>query len=503
MKSLEGVKVVTAEEMARIERSACDCGASDEAFMESAGKGIAHLTEEFVLECNGAKQALLLVGKGNNGGDAYVAGRLLKERGFCVSALHLFPLAECSPLCQTECRRFQESGGQVSFPKGEEELLFPEEGIVLDGLVGTGFQGKAEGLVAAAIERANRSALPLLAIDIPSGLNGNTGEVGSVAVRATLTFYLGLPKIGFFLKSGWERVGELMRVDFGLEKQFIEEAKAEAFLLHEEALSSLLPPLLRTRHKYQAGYVLGIGASQAMPGAALLASLAALRSGAGLVRLFYPEGMEEALSSAPYELIKEGWDLKEDKRIREEMARAKAMFLGPGMGRSKEAKRAFLHLLGKIKLPCVLDADALYFLSEEKERELPEISLFTPHHQEMQRLLSPTENLWTGTQKFADQKDVTVVLKGAPSVIFHPFTAPLIVPYGDPGMATAGTGDVLTGVLAALLAQGLSPKEAAALGVFLHAIAGEAAAFEKSSYAMIASDVIDFLPEAFNQLLGS
>ncbi len=393
-------------------------------------------------------------------------------------------------------------GGEVQFVACVEEIVYTHVGMILDGLVGTGFKGKAEGLLEAAIDSANNSGLPILSIDIPSGLNGSTGEVGSVAIHATLTIYLGLPKVGISLLNGWDYVGELVHVDFGLDEDLIDEMEAEAYLVDEDAVCALLPRANRCRHKYEAGYVLAVGASESMPGAALLASHGALRSGAGIVRLFYPEGMEGELSCAPLELIKEAWDLKDDKRIHEEAKRAKVILIGPGMGRTKEMKRACLTLLEKITIPTVLDADALYYLIDEKKIEFPEMSILTPHHQEMRRLLMPNEDLWIGTQKYADQHDVTIVLKGAPTLIFHPLKTALIVPFGDPGMATAGTGDVLTGVLAALLAQGMSPREAATLGVYLHALAGEAAAFELTSYSMTATDLIDFLPEAFFQALG-
>lgn len=494
---MEGIRVVTTDEMAQTEKKAYAEGASDEQFMESAGIGVAEVTAQFAQEFAIEKSVTLFVGKGNNGGDAYVAGCHLKEMGFGVTALQFYPLEECSPLCQMQCARFQEMGGSVQFVTTEEEIVFTHFGLILDGLVGTGFSGKAEGLLAAAIEEANDSKLPILAIDIPSGVNGTTGEVGTVAIHATLTIYLGLPKVGFFLQNGWDHVGELVRVDFGLDEELTQQMETKAHLVDEETVENLLPKPRRSRHKYQAGYVLAVGASPSMPGAALLATHAALRSGAGIVRLFYPEGMEAELSNAPFELIKEAWDLKDDKRIREEATRAQALLMGPGMGRTKEAKKAVHHLLSKLTLPTVLDADALYHLIDEKSPAFPDTCILTPHHQEMRRLLTPHEDLWIGTQKYADQHDVTIVLKGAPTLIFHPMTKPLIVPFGDPGMASAGTGDVLTGIIASLLAQTLPPREAATLGVYLHALAGEAAAFELTSYCMTATDLIDYLPEAF------
>lgn len=242
-----------------------------------------------------------------------------------------------------------------------------------------------------------------------------------------------------------------------------------------------------------------------MPGAALLASFAALRAGAGIVRLLHPCGMETELSGAPFELIREGWDGKDLQHLQQEASRAKAMLIGPGIGRSNAAKKMLHQILKKIDLPMVLDADALYFLAEHSSWQLPAGSLLTPHHGEMNLLLSQftrdKKELLELCQAFAEEKKVTVVLKGAPTFIFHPSAAPLVITRGDPGMATAGSGDVLTGIIAAMVAQGLDARTAAALSVYLHGCSGEAAADFLTSYCMTASDLIDFLPEAFKNNL--
>lgn len=487
---LEGLKVVSAQEMAQIEAMAYAEGASEQTFMENAGAAIAEAAEDYVEQNDLPKIVTLLVGKGNNGGDAFAAGTKLLERGFKVNAYPIYPMETCGPLCKTMCERFRSRGGSV-------QQVLSTEGIILDGLVGTGFKGKAEGVLANAIENANRSGLPILAIDIPSGLNGTTGEVGTVAIKATETISLGLPKMGFFLREGWDHVGVLRHADFGLGEKYIASAKPMAYLLDEETLREQFPPIKRSRHKYQAGYVLAIAGSPGMPGAALLASYAVLRSGAGIVRLFHPSGMEEELSGAPYELIRQGWNGKDLRTIVHEAKRAKAMLIGPGIGRTKHAKKMVQRLLEKINLPMVIDADALYFLAEQPKWKLPKGSVLTPHHGEMNLLLgkSAQEGKY---QEYAESKNVTVVLKGAPTFIYHPGKAPLIITRGDPGMATAGSGDVLTGMIAALMAQGLDSRCAAALGAHLHGVAGETASSLFTSYCMTASDLIDCLPEAFS-----
>lgn len=496
---IEGVRVVTAEEMQRIEQLAFASGESDLAYMEKAGEGVAGAIARVLLTPRTTGTIHLLVGKGNNGGDAFVAGTHLVKKGFTVTASLLYPLEECSPLSQTMGKRYALAGGRLH--KIDRAPLFDPHEVIIDGLVGTGFHGAAKGLLAEVIEAANQSGRPIFAIDIPSGLNGNTGEVETVAIRAQTTFYLGLPKIGFFLKKGWDHVGKLVPIDFGMPPKFVELANPTAYLIDRAHAGKELPPIVRTRHKYQAGYVLAIAGSSGMSGAALLCSYATLKTGAGIVRLFYPHEMKDELCAAPLELIKEGWDLIDDHRIIEESKRAKALIVGPGMGRSEKTERAIHSLLRKTTLPTVIDADGLFFLAKNPSVPLPAKTVLTPHAQEMERLLHSSPTL-ERCQGFVNDKKVTLVLKGAPTMVFHPLTKPLIIPQGDPGMATAGTGDVLTGVIASLLAQGLEPRKAAALGALLHALAGELAAQRKSSYGMTATDLLHSLPDALLSLIS-
>lgn len=486
---MDGLIVVTADEMKRLEKLAIDAGSDEQSFMENAGAGIAKAIEEFY-----PSEVTLLIGKGNKGGDAFTAGALLLKKGFPVKAYHLFPLEECSPLCQKMGKSFIDAGGKI-LPY-TKDVVFEKE-LIIDGLLGTGFHGGVEGIFADAINAANRSGLPIFAIDVPSGLNGSTGEVVTVAIQAHTTISLGLPKFGFFVGKGWNHIGNLVFVDFGLPQTFHKDAHAMAHLISEEKASKSLPKINRDRHKYQTGYALCVAGSPGMPGAALMACQAALKAGAGIVRLFYPKGMQDELVAAPYELIREGWDLVDDGRIAEESKRAKALMIGPGMGRSEVAEKAIGKLLSTTHLPCVIDADALFFLS--KMKKLPEKTIITPHHQEMERILgsSPT---FEKCQAFVDEKRVTLLLKGGPTVIFHPKTIPLIIHHGDPGMAKAGAGDVLTGIIGAFVAQGLEMRDSAALGALLHAIAGEIASETETPYCVVATDLITFLPEAIQAL---
>ncbi len=467
---MEGHKVVSAQEMARIEK-----GGDHERYMAEAGRKVAEAAMRYVEWHQLPKQITLLVGKGNNGGDAYAAGIGLIDEGYQV---HAYPLYDdVSPLNQKFRDRFRKKRG-----KFEAKI----EGLIIDGLLGTGFKGKVEKKMAAVIELANGSGLPIIAIDIPSGLNGTTGEAG-VAIRATETVALGMAKIGFFIHQGWNFVGKLRIADFGLPKEAVAAAEAIAYMPKQLEL----PPIARVRHKYQAGYVVGYGGSKVFPGAAKLTGLAALRSGAGIVRIYH---LEE-IGPAPLELILNKWD---PKCWKEALKKAQAVFVGPGLGSANDWLKKHLK---EIKQSCVIDADAL-----QAGLTYPKDAILTPHRGEVLRLLGlkqapGDEELFAKIMKFCSRKSLYVVLKGAPTFIFGPKHKPMIVPRGDPGMATAGTGDVLTGVIAALLAQKTPPYEAAILGVALHAIAGEMAVEEKTSYSLIASDLIEFMPAAFRALM--
>jgi ADP-dependent NAD(P)H-hydrate dehydratase / NAD(P)H-hydrate epimerase len=484
---ISGQKVVTAAEMQKIEKLAVAAGQEIPKMMDRAADGIARAAEEFIYERNLPKRILLLTGKGNNAGDAYTAGALLMAKGFFVQAVQAFPVEDCTPLCRERTEKFVKLGGKIE-PLSKAQTHGCS--LLLDGLVGTGFQGKAEGALSAAIEWGNKTGLPILAIDIPSGLNGTTGEVGTAAINATVTLYLGLPKIGFFIGKGWDHVGDLKEIAFGLPEKLIQQADAKALLLDPSSLE--LPVIERSRHKYQAGYVLGIAGSVLMPGAAALATAGVLRSGAGIVRLFSMPGMptHHLLS----EVIQEEIDLK---RIAEESKRAAAFFVGPGLGRTADVEKRLHKLLPLLCLPSVLDADMLYFLAKNPRWKIPANAILTPHHGEMKELLKKPPTL-DNCQAYVEKHQTTLVLKGGPSMIFHPQKKPLIMTQGDPAMATAGSGDVLTGIVAGVLAQKLPPWEAAALGVYLHGYAGECAAAQLTS--MIASDILDYLPEAFHSL---
>lgn len=495
------MKVVSPKEMSDLESQAYQNGASESEFMEEAGSGVALVVQEYVERNNRDHIAILICGKGNNAADAYFAGIQLLQLEFEVFAIHATPLSECSRLCRQNFERFVHEGGRIL----EAFTDIPKNGIIIDGIFGTGFHGTVSEPYLSLIQLANESKLPIISVDIPSGLNGENGIVEGEAIIATETAFLGLPKQGFFLNDGWNYVGKLRYVDFGLSKESINELETAITMLSEDIVKPLLPPIKHNRHKYQAGYVVGLAGSLGMPGAAILSATSALRGGAGIVRLFYPEGMQNELVAAPSELIFTSYQSNQSEEMLTQMNRASAVFIGPGLGQAEEVKALLRHILPLIEKPCVIDADALNILAED-DIKLPQFTILTPHHGEMMRLLKSTtyskitEDLIEQCREYAIKKEVTVVLKGGPTFVLRGDHPIFVNPTGDPGMATAGSGDVLTGLIAALLAQGASIKDAAVLGVYLHGLAGEFAAEDMTSYCMAASDIIFRYPEAFRFL---
>ena len=498
------MKILTPQQMREIEVLAYQNGASESDFIEEAGSGVALVVHDFAERNNLDRIIILLVGKGNNGADAYVAGLHLLHLEYDVLSVQLNSIEECSPLCRQSYERFITEGGrQIEYI---QEL--PSSGLIVDGLFGTGFQGEVNEPYKTLIELANNSHLPIISIDIPSGLNGTTGRVEGVAIVATETAFLGAPKIGFFLNEGWNVVGKLRYVNFGLPEMYLDNISTDFIMLSEDILKDKMPTIVRNRHKYEAGEVVGMGGSKEMPGAPILASISALHGGAGIVKLLYPEEIKNELSNSPYELIRIPFSYDNEKEILKVMNKARALFIGPGLGRSAETRTLLMNIIPKLEKPCVLDADALFFLAEENI-SIPKETVLTPHMAEMLRLLHFTNKPPLSVeflkicQQYASNKQVTLVLKGGPSFIIRGDEPILINPTGDPGMATAGSGDLLTGLIASFLAQKLPPKEAASLAVFLHGLAGEHAAYELTSYGVTASDILYHYPEAFKFFLLS
>ncbi len=490
------VKVVTAQEMARLESWAYTQGESELGFMRHAGEGIANQAEHLLI---GAKKQgiLILCGGGNNGGDGYVAALLLHQRGYSVQAVAVGARNSNRPLCQDMCRQFEQAGGELL----SSDCMLPVQnvGLIIDALFGTGFHGPMAEPYATCIQQANASAIPILSIDIPSGIQGTTGEVAEVSVHAHTTVCLGFPKWGMLSKAAWNLVGRTAVHDFGI-GPYATQAHEKGIWLEDAYMRTILPHIVRCRHKYEAGSVVGIGGSSAFSGAPILSSWAALKAGAGLVTLWHPKEM--VLHHVPLELIHHGFDKAAEVMI--DPRRTHALFMGPGWAGDSRDLDLLHQICSQYSGPLILDAGALSLFGRHAVSPRSE-SILTPHEGEMARLLGLSQvperfDLLERTQAYAQTHQVYILLKGAPTFLIHPKLPPHICPVGDPGMATAGMGDVLTGIVASLCAQGCTPWNACLLGAYLHGLAGELAAKKETSYGLMAHDVITALPQAFQRL---
>ncbi len=494
------MKVLSALEMRAVEERAFKQGANADQFMQQAGRGIAGHIQE-LLDPQMHPDIILVAGSGNNAGDGYCALLDLYDAGYKVRAIQLTPFEKCSQLCQKYSSLFREKGGEIQIINDASHLCL--DGLILDGLLGTGYQGALVSLYKKVIEAINTSSSPVYAIDIPSGLNGNTGQVLDVAVVANTTFYLGCAKTGFFLDQGWNHVGKLMEVSFGIDPLLIDEAQADFTLLDHQEARLLLPPIENSRHKYQAGFVAGFAGSAGMEGAALLSGMGALKAGAGIVKIAHLGEM--GFCSQYPELIHQCFEANQIDQAVENFQKATAFYLGPGLQVSPDTIDWVEGFLTKLSLPCVIDADALNIMAEKKIAP-KKGAILTPHCGEAKRLLGVTDNhlLHSACQDYVDQYDVILILKGGPTFIFQKGHLPVVNVTGDPGMATAGAGDVLTGICAGLLSQQkMSPASSALLAVYLHGLSGEIAAEEKTSYSLVASDLFKSLHLAFHILRDS
>lgn len=456
----------------------------EQELIDKAGTAIAEVILRRYVFCSDKKKIVLLVGRGNNGADAYAAGIILLTKGIAVTA---YALANPKPHCLENQKRFEKAHGSVQIVDRTQTFDFSEDMILVDGLLGTGAKRAMDPLMQQLIESANFSACQIVSIDLPSGICPDTGTLFGDPICATVTVFLQYPKLGCFLKSNLKYVGSLEKGDLGFDH--VEVAKKADWKTN---IDVSLPKLDCVLHKYSAGYLVVFSGSYSMMGAAALCSLAALRMGAGIVRVFHSPFESRLYHSLPHEVICEEFC---EERVLEELKKASAVVMGPGFGRDKQSQKILKYLISTVKVPCVIDGDALFTLAECTSLDIPKNSILTPHTGEMERILKAhhleKEGLFFGTQTFVDRMGIRVLLKGVPNFLFEPNQTPKILLVGNPGMATAGSGDVLSGMIGSLLAQHFGLGDATIKGCGLHGQAGDLAAEKKSKRAVIASDLIE------------
>jgi len=441
-----------------------------------------------------AQRIAVVCGPGNNGGDGYVLARLAREQRLEVVAVGLHEPARLQGDARRAYDDFLAAGGTVG--SWHADCLRGMD-VIVDAIFGVGLSRPVDGVAAEAIAAINHSDARVLALDIPSGLHADTGEILGDAVRAerTVTF-LGL-KLGFYLGEGPNCVGVVMFDALELPAQALAYVEATALRIDEPEVAELLPPRRRTAHKGQQGSVLVIGGNIGMPGAARMAGEAALRAGAGLVTIATRNENVAAIVGARPELMCRGVNGAEE--LTALIARADVLALGPGLGQDEWAQTMFETALAKDRR-VVVDADALSLLAQSPRKNAHWI--LTPHPGEAARLIGKTtaevqHDRLGAAREIAARYGGTVVLKGAGTLVFSEEGLPAICDRGNPGMASAGMGDVLTGVIAGIVAQKAELAAAARVGVLVHALAGDMAA-RRGERGLLATDLLAYLPTCVN-----
>jgi len=538
------VRVVTAAEMRVIDQEAQRrYGLPEVVLMENAGLRVV----EAISDRFGPLPRLRVVvvcGKGSNGGDGFVAARHLMVAGARVRVWLAGDPADMAGAAKANCDIFMRFGGKIdsiptATPADGEGVRgraaraasdwparladdLAQADVIIDALLGTGAHGAVAGALGEAIAAINASGRPVVAVDLPSGVNADTGAVLGAAVKADLTVTFGAPKPGLLLHPGAALTGELVIADISLPAVLLASAPGGLELLTAEEVAALLPRRAPTAHKGDAGRLLIIAGSRGLTGAAALAAEAAVRAGAGLVTVLTPTSAQpilaakltEAMTAAGPETA--GGQLAADA-VEDALrlaARADAVAVGPGLGVGDGVRALLRCLVATEGVPLVLDADALNVLAGEPGGAAAVVAgarrqvVLTPHPGELARLVG-SEVAAVAADRIAAARELAgagrccVVLKGAPTVIAAADGTAWLNPTGNPGMASGGMGDALTGAIAALIAQGLTPVEAARAGVFLHGLAGDIAAEEIGDIGLAAGDVAARLPAARRRALAA
>jgi NAD(P)H-hydrate epimerase len=488
------------------EMRAADAWAIDERgiagldLMERAGVGLARATAAAA----GAGPIRVVCGKGNNGGDGLVAARLLREDGRRVDVLAVGDLSETKGDARANLDRLP---GDPPRPFAAGEL--DGSGAIVDAMLGTGFEGAPREPVASAITAINEADAAVVACDVPSGVNASTGEVAADAVRADVTATFHGPKVGLYVDPGKGHAGRVEVVEIGIPRDAPRPQRAG---LISEAVLAQVPPRPRAGTKFKSGVVVVAGGARGLTGAPTMAALAAMRTGAGYVQIAVPESTEHIFGLKLLEAMTRGL-AEEDgahspegvEAVLELCEKAGALVLGPGIGRTDGALEWAREVARRAPVPVLIDADGLNAHAGRLEslRERPAPTVLTPHEGELGRLLGVDSGEVQGARlacarEAAERSGSVVVLKGDDTIVALPAGTAAVSPGATPALATAGTGDVLSGVAGALLAKSMEPFEAAAAAVLAHARAGRVAADRIGANHVIAGDVIEAMPEAMS-----
>ena len=514
------MRVTTAAEMRELDRLAVEAyGIPGVVLMENAGAQVARILWQEYSDLQ-ARRVAVLCGRGNNGGDGFVIARYLHASGVSV---HVFIMGEIGGI-------HGDAGAHLEMLQrvGVAPEVVPNSAtaqtvgarlanyhILIDALLGTGLKAEVSGVFQQIIAAMNTSRRTVVAVDIPSGLSADVGTLLGEHVRADLTITMALPKRGLLLYPAAEHVGRLVVVDIGFPAKVREHAAVRCHVLQAEAVAAQLQRRSADTHKGTFGHVLTVAGSPGKTGAGALASLAALRTGAGLVSFALPQALNAAMETKLTEVMTIPLPEAEPgvlggeavEGLMEWLEGKSALILGPGLGMHPETVRCIQEVLRQVRIPTVLDADGLNAFATDPDSlgDIQAPLVLTPHPGELARLRHTSTAMIQADRIAAAQETArackaVVVLKGAHTVIAEPEGTLYINMTGNPGMATAGSGDVLSGMIGTLLGQGYAPSMAARIAVYTHGLAGDLAAAAMGERSLMAGDLIETLPRAFQTL---
>ena len=468
------------------------------------------LTDSIVAEWDKDMKVVVFAGPGNNGGDALAVARMLAVRGYNVSTWLFNTSGRLSDDCKKNRDRLKDVKQVASFVMVTEEFDPPAldaQTLVVDGLFGSGLNKPLTGGFASLVKYVNTSPAKVVSIDIPSGLMTESNEynVKSNIMKADVTLTLQQPKLSFLFPENQQFIGHVEVLDIGISQEGIDKTDAQFYILEKSDITPCLKRRDPFAHKGSMGHALLVAGSRGMAGAAMLAAKACLRTGVGKVTVHTPACNTLPLQIGVPEVV---LDVDSDTNVVSEAVDTdcfKAMGIGPGLGTNENTAIAVIGQMRRAQCPIVVDADALNILAAHKAwlQQIPVGAILTPHIGEFDRLEGVSTDSYERLSKamlLAERQHAYIVLKGHYTAIITPGGRVLFSPTGNPGMATAGSGDVLTGIITALLARGYTQGEACAIGTYLHGLAGDIAARSLGEESLIASDIINSLPTAFKEL---
>ena len=513
--------LVTAAEMQEMDRQAIEKHSIPGLeLMETAGQGATIVL--LSLFADQAEDGVSIVcGKGNNGGDGFVIARELADKDVNVTVYLLAKTEAIRGDAAVNLKRLKalnipviEVPDEDHFSKIKSDIA--HSGLLVDAILGTGLASDVRGFFKSVIEFMNRTDIPVFAVDIPSGLNSDTGQPCGTAIQAQGTATFALAKIGHYTYPGAAYTGKLEIIDIGIPEAVVEAVGPKQYLLAADRIGGYFQPRPADMHKGKSGHLVVVAGSTGKTGAAAMTAVSAMRAGAGLVTLGIAESLNPVVEAqvlevmtAPLSQSRNG--ILADSALDEVLALAdgkSCLAIGPGIGQDAETRSLVEKVISRIDIPMVIDADGLNNIAGQTGilKKLKAPAVLTPHPGEMARLIETTpaaiqQNRLECARDFATHFGVHLVLKGAASVIAHPDGSVFINPTGNPGMASGGMGDVLTGVLAGLIAQGFSPKEAAHAAVYIHGAAADTLATSMGPFGYLAGDVMKAIPGEIKTIL--